>query len=116
MKVFNFGIVVAMLISFNSFAGGFAGVSYDFKDNQDKESFHDVTAFTFGTNVNDRTQIAVRAEVENVRQSNDNLEGLLQVQGKFTPLSFDVGVPVSVFVTGSLGEKLKVGNNFPFYA
>lgn len=121
-KFFRFSVIVAGLVgvlllgSVDAMAGGFAGVSYDLKDNQDKTSYHDVTAFTVGTTVGDRATVAVRAEVENVRQSNDTIEGLLQAQGNYKLLTVNVGVPVTAFVTGAVGEKLKVGNNFPFYA
>jgi hypothetical protein len=110
------GIVFALAFSASALAGPFAGVSYDLKDDQNKNSYHDVTAFTMGTTINDRTTVAVKGEIESVRQNHDAIEGLVQAQGKFNVATVNIGVPVTAFLTGAVGEKFKAGNNFPFYA
>lgn len=115
MKKIIVALFAMLLTGSAAAAGGFAGYGYTLKDDQNKDSYHDVHAFTFGTTITDRATVSVKGEVENVRSSNDSLEGLIVADAKYNVYNFNVGVPVAAFVNVGVGQKFKQTNNFPIY-
>lgn len=108
-------VLLASMMTTNVMAADtFAEYDFDFKNNQKNTAQdHVVNGFVFGTKIMDDLTIGVKAEVENVRKS-DNIEGLIQGQVKYNLFTVDMGVPVTPFVTAAIGEKYKVGNTFEY--
>lgn len=115
MKKKLIATAVAALFSTGVYAGdNFVEYDYDYKNNETAgKSNHEINSFVFGTKVTDALTVGVKAEVQNVTDT-DALEGLIQGQVKYNLFTWNTIVPVTPFINAAIGEKFKQGNDFEF--
>ena len=109
-------VIFMSLFAVNAMAANpFVEYDYDYKNKliDGSKSNHEVNGFVFGNKITDDLAIGVKAEVENVSDTN-KLEGLIQAQAKYNIWTWKTIVPVTPFVMAAVGEKFKVGNDFEF--